>query len=104
MQVNEVMMNQTSASADILINGAVSFPEDPGMSIVTEDLTTAQLMKLAADYNAQRVTLTDEERRVLVALLKLRAAEELDYGQEIECESVRVVRRVTGAVGVYFKS
>ncbi len=74
------------------------------MSIVTEELTTAQLMKLAADYNAQRVTLTDDERAELVALLKKRASEELELGQEIECETVRVVRRVTGAVGVYFKS
>lgn len=74
------------------------------MSKVTEEMTTAQLMRLAADYNAQRVELSDDERFELVGLLKKRAAEELDYGQEIECETVRVVRRVTGAVGVFFKS
>lgn len=74
------------------------------MSVVTEDMTTAQLLRVAADYNSQKLTLTEDERQQLVALLKARAAEELDYGQEIECETVRVVRRVTGAVGVYFKS
>jgi len=101
--VTEVM-NQIGVSADILLNGTVSLLEDPGMSIVNDAMTTAQLMKLAADFNAQRVSLTEEERSELVALLKRHAADELDYGQEIECESVRVVRRVTGAVGVYFKS
>lgn len=74
------------------------------MSIITDDLTTAQLLRIAADFNSQKVTLTDDERSQLVGLLKRRAEDELDYGQEIECESVRVVRRVTGAVGVYFKS
>jgi len=59
-------------------------------------------MKLAADYSNKRLELTDDDKRDLVALLKKRALEELDYGQEIECENVRLIRRVTGAVGVYF--
>lgn len=93
----------SSNSVDILLS-SLSGNEEPGMSVVTEDMTTAQLLRVAADYNSQKLTLTEDERQQLVALLKARAAEELDYGQEIECETVRVVRRVTGAVGVYFKS
>ncbi len=98
------MINQSAASEDILISGQLSSHEEPGMSTITDDLTTAQLLRIAADYNSQKVSLTDDERLQLVALLKKRAEDELDYGQEIECETVRVVRRVTGAVGVFFKS
>ncbi len=74
------------------------------MSIVSEGLTTAELLQIAADLNSQRVTLAEEERQILIAILKKRAEEELDYGQEMSCETVRLVRRVTGAIGVFFKS
>jgi len=72
--------------------------------VVKQDLSTLELMKLAADNHHKRIQLTDEERAELIALLKKRAAEELEYGQEIEHDAVRVIRRVTGAVGVYFNS
>jgi len=74
------------------------------MSIIKEEMTTAELLRIAADYSQERIVLSDEERQHLVAALKKHAEEELEYGQEIECETVRVVRRVTGAVGVYFRS
>ncbi len=74
------------------------------MTAIDPNKTTAQLLQLAADYSQKRLELTDEDRLNLVALLKRRAQEELDLGQEIECENVRVIRRVTGAIGVYFNS
>lgn len=61
-------------------------------------------MQIAADFSQKRIELTDEEKQLLISLLKKRAQEELDFGQEIECENVRVIRRVTGAVGVYFNN
>ncbi|HEY9719555.1 MAG TPA: hypothetical protein V6C69_18900 [Trichormus sp.] len=73
-------------------------------SVLNQDLSTTELMKLAADHHHKRIQLTDEERAELIALLKKKAAEELEYGQEIEHDAVRVIRRVTGAVGVYFNS
>ena len=74
------------------------------MTVIDPTKTTAELMQLAADFGQKRIELSDDDKQQLVALLKKRGQEELEYGQEIECESVRLVRRVTGAVGLYFNS
>jgi len=72
------------------------------MAEITADLKTEELLKLAADNHHKRITLSEEDRKMVIDLLKKKGAEELEYGQEIEFETVRLVRRVTGAVGVYF--
>ena len=74
------------------------------MSVVNAEMSTTELMKIAADNHHKRIQLSDDERAELIALLKKRAAKELDYGQELEHDTVRLIRRVTGAVGVYFNS
>ena len=73
------------------------------MTDIDTSLTMTQLMQLAADHSQNRVTLTDSDKAVLIGLLKQRGADELDYGQEVECENVRLIKRVTGAIGLYFK-
>jgi len=65
-------------------------------------MSTNDLMKVAADHHHKRIELSEQERKDLINLLKQRGQEELEYGQEIEVDSVRLLRRVTGAVGVYF--
>ncbi|HEY9788626.1 MAG TPA: hypothetical protein V6D17_24780 [Candidatus Obscuribacterales bacterium] len=72
------------------------------MAEIHSNLTINELLKLAADNHHKRITLSDEERKQVIDLLKARGAEELEYGQEVEYDTVRLVRRVTGAVGVYF--
>jgi hypothetical protein len=72
------------------------------MADISADLKTEELLKLAADNHHKRITLSEEERKMVIDLLKKKGAEELEYGQEIEFDTVRLVRRVTGAVGVYF--
>lgn len=72
------------------------------MAEISADLKTEELLKLAADNHHKRITLSEEERKKVIDLLKKKGAEELEYGQEIEFDTVRLVRRVTGAVGVYF--
>ena len=72
------------------------------MAEISADLKTEELLKLAADNHHKRITLSEDERKQVIALLKQKGAEELEYGQEIEFDTVRLVRRVTGAVGVYF--
>ena len=72
------------------------------MAEISADLKTEELLKLAADNHHKRITLSEEERKMVIDLLKKKGAEELEYGQEIEFDTVRLVRRVTGAVGVYF--
>jgi hypothetical protein len=75
-----------------------SFP----MTAIDPALTTLQLLRMAADHHQQKVTLSDGDKKLLIALLKERGAEELEFGEELEVDGVRMVRRVTGAVGVYF--
>lgn len=65
-------------------------------------MNTTELMKVAADFHHKRLELSDSEKKDLIAILKQRGQEELEYGQELEIDSVRLLRRVTGAVGVYF--
>jgi len=67
------------------------------------NLPTAELLKLAADYYQKRVELAPLEKDLLISTLKERGRAELDFGQEIEFENVRLIRRVTGAVGIYFQ-
>ncbi len=73
------------------------------MLAVDPDMTTMQLLKLAADSHHQRVALEDIERQFLVDLLRRRGLEELQYGEEVCHQNVRLIKRVTGAVGVYFR-
>lgn len=71
------------------------------MVAIDSQLSTTELLKLMADHHHQRAVLTDADKAELIALLKKRGQDELDYGEEIEFDSVRLIRRVTGAVGVY---
>lgn len=74
------------------------------MTAIDSSLTIRELMKLAADHHQKRIELTEDERSLLISLIKERALEELEYGQELVVEGVRLVHRVTGAVGLYFNS
>ncbi len=72
------------------------------MSKVNPELSTVELMKLAAEDHLKTIELKQEERDQLFDLLKERGRVELEYGEELEIDSVRLIRRVTGAVGIYF--
>ena len=74
------------------------------MLVATYDssMSTTELMRVAADNHNKRIELSEQERKALIDLLKLRGQQELEYGEELEVDSVRLLRRVTGAVGVYF--
>lgn len=72
------------------------------VAVFDNNMSTCELMRVAADHHHKRVELSQAEKKALIDLLKLRGQEELEYGQELEVDSVRLLRRVTGAVGVYF--
>lgn len=72
------------------------------MSVVSQTLSTTELLRLAADHHHGRIQLPEEERQALIALIKRRGAEELEYGQEMVVDTVTLIRRVTGAVSIYF--
>jgi hypothetical protein len=73
------------------------------MPSYNEEMTIYELLEVAADHRKQVAVLSEEDRQGLIILLKKKGNEELEYGQEIEHEGVRLVKRVTGAVGVYFQ-
>lgn len=72
------------------------------MTLLKPDMSTEELLRLAADNHHKRITLSEDERKQVIAMLKVKGAEELDYGEEREYDTVRLIKRVTGAVGVYF--
>jgi len=73
------------------------------MSAVDPEMTIQQLLQLVADNHHEKIALSDEEKQQAIDLLKRRAVEELDFGEELSVDKVRLIKRVTGAVGLYFK-
>jgi hypothetical protein len=69
---------------------------------INTSLSTVDLMKLAGDDHKKKIELTDAQRDQLFELIKERGRAELEYGEELEIDDVRLIRRVTGAVGIYF--
>lgn len=49
-----------------------------------------------------RDSLSDIDKSLLVEILKERGRTELEYGQEISFGTVKLVKRVTGNVSVFF--
>ena len=72
------------------------------MSAVNTDMTMKELLQLVADNHHGKISLSDEDKELAVGLLKTRGMQELDYGQELKIDKVRLIKRVTGAVGLYF--
>jgi hypothetical protein len=72
------------------------------MVLIDPKLSTMELLKLAAENHQKKITLEESERQILTSILKERGQEELEYGQEVEVDNVRLVKRVNGAVGIYY--
>ncbi|MBS1989598.1 MAG: hypothetical protein JSS83_03720 [Cyanobacteria bacterium SZAS LIN-3] len=70
---------------------------------LSPDLTTSQLLKIANDNHVGVITLTDLEKGLLLEFLREKGRDELELGQEMEHDKVRLVRRVTGAVSIFFE-
>ena len=70
---------------------------------INTTLSTVELMKLAGDDHQKKIELNDAQRDQLFELLKERGRSELEYGEELEIDGVKLIRRVTGAVGIYFE-
>ncbi len=72
------------------------------MQKINPELSTVELMKIAGDDHLKTIELTQAERDQLFDLLKERGRQELEYGEELKIDAIRLIRRVTGAVGIYF--
>jgi hypothetical protein len=74
------------------------------MSEVNQGASIQELLRLLADNHQKKIELSDEDKQIAVDLVKRRALDELEYGEEIVVDKVRLIKRVTGAVGIYFSS
>lgn len=72
------------------------------MTALTPQQSITELMQLALSDKNGQLNLSDVDRELLVAMLKQKAFDELDYGQEVVLETIKVVKRVTGNVSVFF--
>ncbi len=73
------------------------------MTAFSPDMSAHQLLKVANDHHTGVLSLSDGERCDLIELLKEKARDELEFGEEVLFEKVRLVRRVTGAVSIFFE-
>ncbi len=69
---------------------------------ISPDLTIQDMLKLASDHKDGTVPMPEEDCLALIAMIKERAQDELEYGEEMIVGSARIVKRVTGAVSVFF--
>ncbi|MEZ4489454.1 MAG: hypothetical protein R3F51_17850 [Cyanobacteriota/Melainabacteria group bacterium] len=72
------------------------------MSAVNADMSLKELLQLVADNHHGKISLSDDDKTLAVGLLKSKGMDELDYGEEMKVDKVRLVKRVTGAMGLYF--
>ncbi|MBL0187584.1 MAG: hypothetical protein IPP97_17780 [Candidatus Obscuribacter sp.] len=73
------------------------------MPTISSSMTVHDLLKLANDFHTGVLVLSEDEKKQMLDLLRLKGAEELEYGEEVEHEKVKLVRRVTGAVSIFFE-
>ena len=73
------------------------------MTSISPQSTLPELLKIANDNHLGLINLPDEEKATLIACIKELGQLELEYGEETLFEKVRVVRRVTGAVSIFFE-
>lgn len=73
------------------------------MTAISPQSTLPELLKIANDNHLGLINLPEDDKAMLIACIKERGQLELEYGEETLFEKVRVVRRVTGAVSVFFE-
>jgi hypothetical protein len=59
---------------------------------------------VAESKDEAKSEMTATERALIIELLKERGREELDFGQELCFSGVKLVKRVTGTVSIFFNS
>jgi hypothetical protein len=80
-------------------HGAVS-----GNSVEVEQMSLNDLLQLAAHFHMGLTTNSTAKTgmKTLMQLIKQRAAVELDVGDGMKCETVRVERKLDGTVSIMF--
>ncbi|MBX9692199.1 MAG: hypothetical protein K2Z81_07445 [Cyanobacteria bacterium] len=72
------------------------------MTSIESTMSIKELLTIVSDHQEEKIAMTDADRQLAIDLLKSKAADELEYGEEVKVGKVRLVKRVTGAIGLYF--
>ena len=71
-------------------------------TIVSNNLALGELIKMVSEYRTGLSGLSELEGELLIETLKARALNELDFGQELSYKKIKLVKRVTGNVSIFF--
>lgn len=71
-------------------------------TIISNNLALGELIKMVSEYRMGLSGLSELEGELLIETLKARALNELDFGQELSSGPVKLVKRVTGNVSIFF--
>jgi hypothetical protein len=76
----------------------------PGNSVDVEQMSLNDLLQLAAHFHMGLTTNSSSPTgmNTLLQLIKQRASDELDCGDGMKCETVRVERKLDGTVSIFF--
>lgn len=72
------------------------------VSIISKESAMTELMDMASEHKAGRLKMSELESNLLIETLKEKAWQELDFGQEMVQGPVKLVKRVTGNVSIFF--
>lgn len=75
-----------------------------GMPVGVEQMSLTDLLELAAHFHLgltnKSISMADMD--TLLRLIKQRATADLDVGDGMKCETVRVERKLDGSVSIFF--
>lgn len=72
------------------------------VSIISKESAMAELMNMARECKEGKLKMSSIENELLIETLKQKAWLELDFGQEIIDGPIKLVKRVTGNVSIFF--
>ena len=72
------------------------------VAMVSESCPMKELLDMAGNHKAGNLALSETESELLIAIIKEKAWQELEYGEEMVVDKVKLVKRVTGNVSLFF--
>ena len=69
---------------------------------MTRESKMSELLELARESKLGNISLSELENNLLIEMIKEKAWKELDFGQEIVDGPVKLVKRVTGNISLFF--
>ena len=71
-------------------------------SVISKESDMKELLTLAEEEKVGTIEMTHLEKCLLIETIKEKAFGELDFGEEVSQGKVKLVKRVTGNVSIFF--